>query len=130
MKKFTRVMAGLVCGAIVASSSSVAAFAADGASNVPVTVSRAVKNGKIQIVSRVQNQQEQNANQVTVQLIPDEGFEVDDIFNANLHANYPFTTDTYADQSIVCIDKENNIYTFEMPWNSTGVVLTANFAQK
>lgn len=125
MKKFTRVMAGLVCGAIVASTASVSAFAGE-LRGLQVAD---MQNGKIEILTKETNFTAEAEKTVMVQVTPNEGYAVAPQFNQNQNVMVSFTTGTYADKTIKCIDSAKGIYTFEMPWSDPAhpIILIADF---
>lgn len=126
MKNLTRVMAGLVCGAIVAGSSSVAAFADEYNNEFPIVTVQS-ENGTIECIGGTSGKTAAAGETVYVQLIPDAGYTVCPQFDANLWIDVPFTTNTYANQDIKLVDAKNHIYTFVMP-SSPEVEISAKFA--
>lgn len=130
-KKFTRVMAALMCGAIVASSASVAAFAGEQmeingqmCETRPIKVAD-VKNGKI-VVDGIKDGEAFTTTTITVTLIPDKGFvaqknEKGQSVILNQDVNW-----------VEIKEVKENVFTFEMPWSDPNVPVTisANFITK
>ena len=130
-KKFTRVMAALMCGAIVAGSASVSAFAGEAmvingqhCETRKIAVAPA-QHGKI-VVDGINNGEAYTTTKITVTLIPDKGYV------AQKDDNGKFVI-LNKDVSWVEITKEaENVYSFEMPWcdPEVGVTVSANFITK
>lgn len=123
-KKINRVMAALVCGAIVASSGSVAAFASN--QNAPAEEQayqefRAVKvapakHGKIYITGKAYGMGYAACDSIVkVNVTPDAGYKI---------------VDVRVEGSYNEIKGENGNYTFQMPWcdPTIGVKVVAEFA--
>ena len=128
--KFNRVAAGLVCGALVASSACVTAFAGEPkvingqhCETRPIKVAE-VPNGKIKVTG-IENGEAYATTKITVELLPDAGYVAAPIINNDDYKTY-FSTNSYADWHIC---EENGVYSFEMPWcdPSVGVTISANF---
>ena len=132
-KKFTRVMAALMCGAIVAGSASVSAFAYDIKSmeingqhceTRPIAVVP-TQHGKI-LVDGIENGEAYTTTKITVTLLPDNGY----VAQKDEKGQVVFLN---SDSNWVEIKKEaENVYSFEMPWCNpdVGVSISANFITK
>ncbi len=136
-KKFNRVAAALICGAIVASSGSVATFAATPNKAVTsghffdptmsYTEYRDVKvvqpaHGRI-VVNGIYKGQAPCDSEIYVTLIPDKGYTA----AMNDRKQY-FTTNNDVDwQGITKVS--DNVYKFKMPWcdPKIGITIEANF---
>lgn len=132
-KRFTRVMAALMCGAIVAGSASVSAFAYDIKSveingqyceSRPIAVAP-TQHGKI-LVDGIENGSAYTSTKITVTLLPDKGY----VAQKDEKGQVVFLN---SDSNWVEIKKEaENVYSFDMPWcdPNVGVAISANFITK